>query len=216
MQDERASVCFLCTRPLEPVVGGGDFEADFESCVDCSLVYRKKRSQLSPEREHAFYQTHKNDLFDPGYRRFLSKVTDPLRAILSPGARGLDFGSGPAPALALVMSEAGHETAIYDPLFAPDEKALEQTYEFVTCTEVVEHFREPARDWARLFSLVGQGGVLAVMTEWYRGQCPLSGWRYARDPTHCVLYSQNALRRLGEQYRAQVVFPSDNVTFFRV
>ena len=61
---------------------------------------------------------------DAGYRRFLSKLADPLMARLAPGARGLDYGCGPGPALAAMLREAGHEVALYDPFFAPDPAPL--------------------------------------------------------------------------------------------
>lgn len=211
---EPSSACFLCTKPLEPFPTGEPFEENFERCLSCCMIFRKERARLNADEELRFYQTHQNSAEDPGYRRFLSKVTEPLKAKLSPGACGLDFGSGPAAALVALMGEAGHEMARFDPLFAPDDGSLARTYDFITCTEVVEHFKDPAADWALLFSLVRRGGTLAVMTEWYRGQSPLSSWRYARDPTHCAFYSRAALSRIGERHEAELEFPSDNVCFF--
>jgi hypothetical protein len=207
--------CFLCARPLEALLGVEAFEASFERCRSCHLIFRKESAQISVEEERTFYQTHQNDAADPGYRRFLSKVAEPLKARLQPGARGLDYGSGPAPALVMLMNEAGYPTVGYDPLFSRDESLLTESYDFVTCTEVVEHFRDPARDWARLFSLVASGGLLAVMTEWYRGQSPLSAWRYARDPTHAVFYSRQGLSQIAQFYQAEPDFPGENVCFFR-
>jgi len=57
--------------------------------------------------------------------------------------------------------------AVYDPFFAPDPSALKRAHDFVTCTEVVEHFQQPADDWRRLLSLVKSGGWLGVMTLLY-------------------------------------------------
>jgi SAM-dependent methyltransferase len=65
--------------------------------------------------ERAEYDKHENDLHDPGYRGFLDRLAAPLRARLTPGARGLDYGCGPGPALAHMLREAGHDMAVYDP-----------------------------------------------------------------------------------------------------
>ena len=50
---------------------------------------------------------------------------------------GLDFGAGPGPALAAMMSEDGFDVAIYDPFFQPDAEALQRKYDFITSTETV-------------------------------------------------------------------------------
>ena len=96
---------------------------------------------------------------DPGYRRFLSKLADPLRGRLAPGAHGLDYGCGPGPALAAMLREAGHEMALYDPVYYPDTAPLQARYDFVTCTEVAEHFHAPAQEFDRMGALLRPGGL---------------------------------------------------------
>jgi SAM-dependent methyltransferase len=135
----------------------------------------------------------------------------PLRQRLKGGAHGLDFGCGPAPLLVKMMNEAGFRAVGYDPLFAPHESLLDERYDFVSCSEVVEHFRNPAEAWRLLVSLLKPGGVLGVMTEWYRGQTPLSSWRYARDPTHLVFYCRKTFEFLAETYGLGLEFPRENV-----
>ncbi len=83
---------------------------------------------------YAHYLHHENHLDDPGYRRFLSKLADPLLARLPAGSKGLDYGCGPGPALAAMLREAGHQVALYDPFFHPDLTPLERSYDFETCT----------------------------------------------------------------------------------
>ena len=61
-------------------------------------------------------------------------------ARLLPKSQGLDYGCGPGPALAHMLREAGHDVALFDPFFAPDPAPFNRTYDFVTCTEVAEHF----------------------------------------------------------------------------
>ena len=128
--------------------------------------------------------------------------------------RGLDVGSGPGPTLSVMLAERGYPTAIWDPFFAPDPGPLEKTWDFVTCTETVEHFHEPSRDWERLFTLVRPGGWLAVMTELLEEE-PLESWWYARDPTHVALYRPKTLDWIADRWGASLERPSRTVAIFR-
>src|SRR5690606_24896975 len=106
-----------------------------------------------------YYQTHQNALDDPGYRQHLSHLTTPLLPRLTPGSHGLDYGCGPGPALAAMLGEAGHTMALYDPLFHNDASVLESCYDFITCSEVAEHFHDPAAEFRRLNGLLKPGGL---------------------------------------------------------
>jgi 2-polyprenyl-3-methyl-5-hydroxy-6-metoxy-1,4-benzoquinol methylase len=100
-----------------------------------------------------------------------------------------------------MMEERGHHMTVYDPLFAPDISALERQYDFVTCTEVVEHFHQPAREFELLASLVRPGGVLAIMTSLLHDGIDFQKWHYRRDPTHVSFYRRHTFiwlaRHLG-------------------
>ena len=98
----------------------------------------------------------------PGYRKFLSKVADPL--LVAQGfeaSSGLDYGCGPGPALAAMLREAGHDMTLWDPIFVPDEDAVAVgcEYDFITCTEVAEHFYHLQREFDRLDRLLRPGGT---------------------------------------------------------
>lgn len=110
----------------------------YVECGDCGLVSADPASHLSAADERAIYDLHQNDPADAGYRGFLSRLADPLRAKLAPGMRGLDFGCGPGPALSIMLREAGIAMADYDPFYAPDATLLAAQYDVVTCTEVVD------------------------------------------------------------------------------
>ena len=119
--------------------------------------------RLSPEQERDIYRLHDNDPSDPGYRKFLSKLTAPLLERLPPGASGLDFGCGPGPALAQMLEAEGMDVSLYDPYFFSSTAVFDQTYDFITCTEVVEHLYAPAgvfRDLDRMLRPGRWRGVL--------------------------------------------------------
>lgn len=211
MSRQLGGPCLLCgvrTRLVEP---------GFFTCSTCGLLQRDEADFPTLEEERAFYSTHENTVDDVGYRRFLSQVSEPLIARLPRGARGVDYGCGPAPALVAMLREAGFNVNGYDPWCAPDESVLQERVDFVTCTEVAEHFHEPRAEFPGLFAMLRPGGIFALMTELYEEQSPLSCWRYARDPTHVVFYRERTLRWIAGQQRAQLELLADGrVALFRV
>ncbi len=177
----------------------------------CDLVFLDPDFRLPEQDEVAHYGTHRNDPDDSGYRRFLSRLADPLLARLRPGAEGLDFGCGPGPALPVMLEEAGFEMRVYDPFFAPDEEALRRCYDFITATEVVEHLFEPARVLERLTGMLRPGGWLAIMTEPPPVDRSLTTWRYARDPTHVCFHSPATFRWIAERWGYRLEQPEHGV-----
>lgn len=159
-------------------------------CPDCGLVALRRELHPSEEQERERYLLHRNSPEDAGYRSFLSRLVDPLVLRVRQGSEGLDFGCGPGPTLSVMLAERGLRVSLHDPLFAPNPAALARTWDFVTCTEVVEHLRDPRATWRQVAALVRPGGILGVMTQ------PLTparerafrDWAYARDPTHVSLY----------------------------
>lgn len=95
---------------------------------------------------------------DAAYRAFLNRAAGPLLERLPPARQGLDFGCGPGPALAIMLREAGHTVALFDPFFYPDPAVLASAYDFITCTEVAEHFHRPAEEFSKLDALLNPGG----------------------------------------------------------
>lgn len=188
----------------------------FHDCPGCRLVFADRTELLPPAEERARYETHENDPADPGYRAFLDRLAGPLTERLAPGAHGLDFGSGPGPTLSRMLTERGYPTADWDPFFSPDPAPLERTWDFVTCTEVVEHLHHPAETFELLSHLVRPGGWLAVMTTVLTDDLDFGEWWYARDPTHVAFYRPETLEWIAERYGWALERPSGNVALFRV
>ena len=145
---------------------------------------------LNAAGERAYYQTHQNTVDDPGYRQYLSRLATPLLPRLAPGSHGLDYGCGPGPALAAMLAEAGFAITTYDPYYADYPERLQQRYDFVTCTEAIEHFYHPGREWRRLLALLKPGGWLGLMTKLARDQAAFANWHYKQDPTHVSFFSR--------------------------
>jgi hypothetical protein len=184
-------------------------------CEECRLTFVDPGQLPDEEAERAHYGHHQNDPGDTRYRRFLSRLAEPLAARLKEGAEGLDYGSGPGPTLSVMLEEQGYRMRIFDPFFSPDQSALDRSYDFITASEVVEHFHSPREEFERLDTLLRPGGWLAIMTELLGDERGLSEWRYARDPTHVVFLSSATLGWLSEHHGWQLVVPRENVALFQ-
>lgn len=205
----------MCYAPVssEPLLV--ESAAVYYACAVCAARFLDPGAYISPREEKAHYDLHQNDVFDPAYRRFLSRLFDPVVATLSPGARGLDYGCGPGPALAAMFVEAGYETTVYDPFYAEDPAVLADTYDFITCSETAEHFHDPAGEFDRFDRLLRPGGVLGVMTCFQTDDEKFRDWHYRKDPTHVVFYRAQTLRFISKRRGWCCEIPRKDVALMR-
>lgn len=205
--------CPVCAHPADHflTVGG----RDYLRCPICQARFLDPAQHLSRDDEYAHYLHHENDPDDPRYRRFLSKLANPLMARLAPASHGLDYGCGPGPALAAMLQEAGHDVKVYDPFFAPDSTPLTGTYDFITCTEVAEHFHRPDLELARLRDMIRPGGWLAIMTCFQTDDARFADWHYRNDPTHVVFYRDDTFRHLARDWGWCCDIPAKDVVLMQ-
>ena len=187
---------------------------EFHCCAVCDLAFVPPLFHLPEAVERDRYLMHDNDPEDAGYRAFLGRLWDVLSPRLEAGDCGLDYGCGPGPALAEMIREAGFEIALYDLYFFPDQTPLERTYDFITCTETVEHLRNPLQVFTLLDGLLRPHGRLGVLTGILDDRSTFGDWYYQRDPTHVAFYSRRTLRWVGDRMNWATEFPSENVTIF--
>ena len=184
-------------------------------CPVCRATCLDPSQRPTPEKEYERYCQHDNDPADPGYRKFLSKLAHPLLEKLAPGSKGLDYGCGPGPALANMLEGCGHRMKIFDPFFYPDTSVLEQNYDFVTCTEVVEHFHRPFSEFVFLDGLLRPQGWLAVLTSFLTQDERFANWRYRRDPTHVIFYAEETFFVLVEKLDWYCEIPCKDVVLMQ-
>lgn len=192
-----------------------DSVREYFQCSTCSLTFVPPDYFLSAEEEKARYDTHKNSPDDPGYRKFLSRLFDPLYPLLAPGSRGLDFGSGPGPTLSLMFEEHGHAMLLYDSFYAPHPTALHKTYDFITATEVLEHLHLPGQDLNGLWDCLNPGGYLGIMTKLAPTKDRFANWYYKKDPTHVSFFSRSTFEWLAVQWQTNATIIGDDVVIFR-
>jgi hypothetical protein len=192
-----------------------DAKRDYWRCQNCCLIYVPKSFHLHPRDEKNHYDLHQNNPNDQGYRRFLGRLFEPLVKRLAPTASGLDFGCGPGPTLSVMFAEKGHSVRLYDLYYARDMQALNQYYDFITATEVVEHLSAPGDVLNQVWSLINPGGYLGVMTKLALDKEAFRRWHYKNDPTHISFFSVATFNWLGQQWGAVPEFIGDDVILFR-
>ncbi|MGE6605251.1 class I SAM-dependent methyltransferase [Halomonas sp. NPDC076908] len=203
--------CPLCAESTTALYHQ-DRRRDYYQCATCKLVFVPPEHHLSAVAEKAEYDKHQNSPHDTGYRRFLGRLFTPLLAKLTPGSRGLDFGSGPGPTLSIMFAEQGYPVAIYDPFYARDPSVLSQAYDFITATEVIEHLSQPGQVLAQLSAQLVPGGYLGLMTKRVSSHNAFTRWHYISDPTHISFFSEQTFRWWAQKNTFAVEFPgSDTV-----
>lgn len=202
--------CPLCLH-TQTVAYFADQNRDYLRCPSCGLVFVPQQQWLSTEAEKAEYDLHENNPEDPGYRKFLSRLADPLMKRLDARQKGLDFGCGASSALPLLLAEQEHQVELFDLYYHNDPALLEQCYDFICASEVIEHLRDPHREFLRLFSMLKPGGWLGIMTKLVLDRQAFAYWHYIRDLTHICFYSRETLFWLATEYGAKLDFAADDV-----
>ena len=188
---------------------------DYWRCSCCQARFLDPQQLPGLQVERAQYLLHENDPDDPRYRKFLAKLAEPLLEKLGAGSNGLDYGCGAGPALAGMLREAGHKMALYDPFFYSDRQPLEQTYDFITCTETAEHFHNPAEEFDSLDAMLRPGGWLGVMTCFQRDDALFANWHYRKDPTHVVFYRAATFEIIAKQREWSCEIPVKDVALMQ-
>lgn len=202
--------CPLCDCPQNNIFHQ-DKNRPYFRCTHCQLIFVPPSHYLSPQAEKAEYDLHQNSPEDSGYRRFLSRLFTPLNDRLPSNSTGLDFGCGPGPTLSVLFEEAGHTAAIYDPFYANHSAVFEQTYDFITATEVVEHLHAPRQEIDRLWSRLRPGGFLGIMTKLALDQAAFASWHYKADLTHVCFFSRETFQWLAHSLQADLTLIGKDV-----
>ena len=184
-------------------------------CQRCQMVYVPTCYHLSREQEKAEYDKHQNCSDDLGYRSFLSRLVTPLQRYLPVDAAGLDFGCGPGPTVSIMMAEQGWAMDLYDIFYYPNPAVLNNQYDFITATEVVEHLLEPGRVLNNLWQQIKAGGYLALMTKILIDKQAFSSWHYKNDPTHICFFAAASFEYMAAIWGAELTVVDKDVVLFK-
>ncbi|MCX7655157.1 MAG: class I SAM-dependent methyltransferase [Treponemataceae bacterium] len=177
----------------------------FFRCTVCHVVWEDPSTWLSETEEQERYLLHRNYPQDPGYRNYIERILKQIGEGMGHDVREvfgscplsiLDYGCGPTPLVAQLLSSTRHKVMSYDPYFAPAK--LQGPYDLILCIEVAEHFKEPRHEFTYLTSLLKEGGFLAIHTQLVPDKDEdFSAWWYKEDTTHRVFYSHAAMNILS-------------------
>ncbi|MBE8162572.1 MAG: class I SAM-dependent methyltransferase [Bdellovibrionaceae bacterium] len=184
-------------------------------CHQCELIFLDKNLRLSLEEERHRYDQHNNTIKDASYLQFLDKLLVKLTPHLSSQSKGLDYGCGPSVVLAKYLEEKGFATTHYDPIFYPNPTALKKQYDFITCTEAMEHFFHPSTELQRIHNLLQTNAHLGVMTSLYEKPQDFPLWHYHRDITHVSFYSKNTMHWIAKYFNWKILFLSSRMVIFQ-
>jgi SAM-dependent methyltransferase len=187
----------------------------FYSCADCGFIFRSPESFLTKGENEARYKLHQNDVLDKGYQNFLRPVVNAVLSKQSPLEQGLDYGCGPESVIQYLLLEAGFQMETYDPLFHPEEEILNQRFDYVTCTEVVEHFEKPLEEMSKIKRLLKPLGRLYIKTSLTDAVHDFPRWHYHRDPSHVSFFSRKSFEFIQAKLGfAGVAFKEPDITIF--
>ena len=172
-----------------------------------------KSDHLSIAEEKTEYDLHQNNLEDEGYLSFLSRLSLPLLDRVSSG-RGLDFGCGPAPALAKLLEQGGLQVELFDKFYFPKPSVLTKNYRFITASEVIEHLDQPGRTLDELWHRLEIGGHLGLMTKRWSEPERFSKWHYKNDPTHISFFHLRTFEWLATRWQARLEVCGPDVVIF--
>lgn len=214
MTSKPAQRCPVCTTLETSHLADLDGKT-YRSCTVCQARFVTPEYYPTPAQEKSHYNLHENDVSDPRYRAFLSKLVKPLLEKLDGRKDILDYGAGPGPALADILQQAGHNVTIYDPFYAADRSVLERTYDVITCSEVAEHFHNPSLEFQKFDQRLRPGGWLAVMTCFQTDDAHFAAWHYRKDPTHVVFYRAGTFKHLAHHYSWTCEIPQKDVVLMQ-
>lgn len=194
--------CPICDYSCETFLNKTN-TVTYHSCPNCLYIFKDPSAYLSLEEEKERYLQHRNSVSDPFYLDYFERFLDStIRKDIHPNVTVLDYGSGPQPVFAtLLRNRYGMNVEIYDPFFAADESVLKHAYDIVTCTEVLEHIRDPIAVFLQFQGLVKPGGLLAIMTQLHpQNERDFLQWFYPRDITHVSFFAETTFLVLAERF----------------
>lgn len=202
------------TCPLCGYNGTNSYYADryrsYRYCEECHLVFVPPAERPNIITEKAGYDDAHNRPVTDDHQTLASQLIEKL----TPGALGLDFGSGPEPLLASLFRKAGMRVRTYDVFYDPDSSVWYQQYDFITCASVLEHLHNPGREINRLFSILKPGGWLAIRTNILNGHA-FEKYDGSPDLTRVCFFSDDTFRWLAAHHDVRLTQPTEDLVFLQ-
>lgn len=193
---------------------------DYFRCGECQLLFLDPLSYVNHVAEKKRYETHNNDVTDPAYQNFVSPITTAILNDFEPTTKGLDYGCGTGPVATVVLQKKGfNNIALYDPYFENyPERLTENTYDFIICCEVMEHFHHPNTEFKQLSKMLKSSGKLYLKTKLFprnKSVADFESWHYKNDETHVCFYSLENLKYIAQRFNLELEVANDQLICFK-
>jgi len=173
----------------------------YHICNHCSGIFPDRTLWPNFNDEKARYEEHNNDVEDLGYQKFVSPIVSAVHKNYTESDAGLDFGAGPGPVISKMLKDLNYNIKLYDPFFHKDEKLLLDTYNYIVCCEVMEHFHHPYQEFQLMRDMLKADGAIYCLTDIYDDSIDFHKWYYKNDQTHVFIYQKETLEWIKNEFQ---------------
>jgi hypothetical protein len=196
--------CKICSKPTEP------FEAikkQYYYCNNCKFIFLDKKFIVSTKKEKERYLKHENTIKNLGYVKIFKdfiKIIDQNNPRIK---TALDFGCGPGDVLKTLLQNKDIKTDSYDIHFQKEKVYENNKYDLITCTEVVEHLKNPLEIIKLLRGHLSSNGIIAIMTLFHSdNKEDFQKWWYITDETHISFYTIKTFEKIAALLNLEISF----------
>ncbi len=190
--------CLLCDSKIRFFATSRNRK--YYKCENCLSLMLDPSDFVSSQEEKARYETHNNDVEDIGYQKFVSPIVESVREDYSKDHLGLDYGAGTGPVITSLLEKEDYGIKLYDPFFHPYPENLLKKYDYIICSEVIEHFHRPYQEFKNLKEMLNPRGSIFCLTSLYHEGIDFENWNYKNDETHVFFYHKKALEWIKNQF----------------
>lgn len=177
------------------------FQNTHYRCNNCFGIFKAKEFHLVGNDEKDIYDKHINISTDIRYQDFLSPITNSVMEDKNKNTIGLDFGCGKDSAIIEVLRTNKYKVEGYDLFYKNDLELLENKYDYITSSEVIEHFANPKKEFELFIKLLNPNGSLYLMTDIFDEETTdFSKWYYKNDPTHIFMYQKQSFEYIKDSF----------------
>ncbi|WP_119968060.1 MULTISPECIES: methyltransferase domain-containing protein [Shewanella] len=205
--------CPLCSNAAEFFIQ--DKKRAFYTCSDCHLVFANPQSYLMPAALKQRYGRANKASKQKQLVQFIQPLLTQISAQQHGPLTGLNFGRVLDSNSLDKIEHAGHSLYQYDPFIKIDQHIFNRQYDFICCYRVLEHFQQPAKEWALLSSLLKEGGWLAISTSLLTDLSLFSKWHFKNNPSHVSFYSQQTFDYLAQNSEFKLLFAAKELVLMQ-
>lgn len=194
----RSTRCLLCNSKTDLFYQ--DKDKIYYRCRGCFSIILDPSNHVDDKEEKERYKLHNNNVKDLGYQRFVSPLVESVKANYKRDHMGLDYGAGTSPVAASLLEKEGYHIKLYDPYFHAYPENLYRKYDYIICSEVIEHFYNPYHEFKNLSKILNPSGSIICMTSLYEEDIDFKNWYYKNDKTHVFFYHRKALEWIKDEF----------------